>query len=336
MKKEFVTFRNSLLTILVVALAGCNYRVDKDSGNPPNDMPPAQKATLSYEIVREKVFGPRCVSCHGISGRLNLESYESIIANLDGIRRAVFVLKTMPKDRPLSSDEASLLNAWIEMGAPKDAQNSGSTSPGTTPTPAATPTPVPSSALSFEYVKQEVLQPKCINCHGTSGNVNLETFASVKSVMSGIIKAALINKTMPKDSSLTQAQYDILLNWIALGAPEKADGSVGTPEPKPTATPQPMPLEPTFSSIKTNIFTNRCLSCHSPTGLGANVSLSTREDLLNSPRDLVLPGNPDESGLVIAIERTDEKRMPPPSTGSALSGSEIKTIRDWITAGSKD
>jgi hypothetical protein len=96
------------------------------------------------------------------------------------------------------------------------------------------------------------------------------------------------------------------------------------------------PVGATFDSIKANVFSSKCLACHQPDGSARNVPLETREDLLASTRDLVLPGNPDESGLVIAIERLDRKRMPPVGTGLPLNPEEAQAIRLWIRNGAKD
>jgi hypothetical protein len=95
------------------------------------------------------------------------------------------------------------------------------------------------------------------------------------------------------------------------------------------------PLEPTFSSIRKKIFIPKCVSCHNPAGEGRNVPLETLEDLTDSPRELVLPGNVEESGLTIAITRGDDKRMPPPKTGGPLSDEEIYVIEKWIQDGAK-
>jgi Planctomycete cytochrome C len=107
----------------------------------------------------------------------------------------------------------------------------------------------------------------------------------------------------------------------------------------PSVKPDPLhpsePLQPLFSSIKRNIFQVRCVSCHNPTGDGKNVPLDQLEDLTDSPRELVLPGDPDESGLIIALTRDDDKRMPPPEVGGPLSADEISIIRSWIQDGAK-
>lgn len=95
------------------------------------------------------------------------------------------------------------------------------------------------------------------------------------------------------------------------------------------------PIQATYESINKNIFTSRCVACHS-TGNSAYQVLLSREALLNSPLELVLPGNPDESGLIIAVERSDHKRMPPEKEGySALTSVEIEALRKWIADGAE-
>lgn len=57
------------------------------------------------------------------------------------------------------------------------------------------------------------------------------------------------------------------------------------------------PLTPKFESIKSLILEPKCIACHKPGGKAENIPLLTRSDLLDSPHDLVIPGNADESGL---------------------------------------
>lgn len=93
----------------------------------------------------------------------------------------------------------------------------------------------------------------------------------------------------------------------------------------------------TFMLIKERIFSPRCFSCHSAGGSAPHVSLETREELVDSPLEIVIPGNPDESGIIIAITRSDDKRMPPPDSGIApLTAAEIDAIRRWIAEGARE
>jgi hypothetical protein len=94
-------------------------------------------------------------------------------------------------------------------------------------------------------------------------------------------------------------------------------------------------LEPTYASVKANILEPKCLSCHSAKGSAERVPLGTLSDLLNSPLEIVIPGSPDESGLVIMTSRTDAKRMPPPNKGPALTVNEISFLRSWIEQGAQ-
>lgn len=182
--------------------------------------------------------------------------------------------------------------------------------------------------LSYNLVKQNILVPKCASCHGTSGGVSLETYSDVLSALPKIKESVFISQTMPKKNFLTDEEKRQLWNWIEMGGPLQAQ--------KPGEEPQlPEPIQATYESINRNVLIPKCVTCHS-VGNSAYQVLLSRQELLDSPLELVLPGNPDESGLIIAIERTDYKRMPPEKDGySALKADEIAVIRKWIEDGAE-
>lgn len=194
------------------------------------------------------------------------------------------------------------------------------------------------SQLTYPAVYSQVLRQSCVGCHGNGGGVNLESYASIKANIDKIYKAVFTDRRMPKapTAPLTREQLGLLNAWIQSGAPESAPDA----EPAPT----PIPLAPTFESIKYNILETKCLSCHAPGKPVARIPLVTKEDLLNSPLELVIPGNADESGIMISIRGLNpEKIMPPPKdaegkpTGfTKLSDQEIDAIALWITNGAKD
>lgn len=206
-------------------------------------------------------------------------------------------------------------------------------------------TPQQKAQLSFESVQKTVFQQSCTSCHGSAGGINLESYESIKNNIVAIERSVFKTKTMPKGNSLSADQMAVLKAWIEMGTPEKpGQGSqsptptpdaTSTPEPtpEPTATPTPEPLKASFESIKQNILTNRCIYCHSGSGQAKHIPLDTVDALVNSPREIVIPGNADESGLVLAVERDDEKRMPPPQVGKQLSEEEKQVIREWIDNG---
>lgn len=180
--------------------------------------------------------------------------------------------------------------------------------------------------LSYNLLNQKIFQRKCTSCHGNSGGINLETYSDVVKVLPDIKRSVFITQTMPKQTFLTDEEKRLLWNWIQLGGPLQAQNPMTEPL-------LPEPLEPTYESINKNIFISKCTTCHSEGNSGQRILL-TKAELLDSPLELVLPGNSDESGLVIAVERTDRKRMPPEKDGySALKEDERSAIRTWIESG---
>lgn len=177
--------------------------------------------------------------------------------------------------------------------------------------------------LNFAYLSKAVFIPKCVSCHGSSGNVNVESYASVKSSQKAIYNSVFVTGSMPKGRSLSQEQLALLYNWLKAGAPE------GIPL-------EEEPLQATFASLDSRIFQVKCIDCHAPGKKAEKVPL-TREGLLNPDEDYVFPGRPDESMLVQVIESSGKNRMPPAKAGYApLSPDEKAAIRQWILNGAKD
>ncbi len=190
--------------------------------------------------------------------------------------------------------------------------------------------------LTYNSVYSRVFRKNCVSCHGAGSKLNLEDYGQINGNLSKIFQATIIERKMPKSPMLplNKVQLGLLSAWISVGAPLNA----GVEE-------EPLPsLEPKFESIKSHIIEIKCTICHSPGQSVARIPLLTKEDFINSPLDIVVPGDADESGLVLSITNLDpNKLMPPPvdvfgkKTGFLpLSDQEIKTIKDWINSGAKD
>ncbi len=187
------------------------------------------------------------------------------------------------------------------------------------------------SELSYGLINQKILSAKCVSCHGNSGTINLESYSEVLKNIPLIKKSVFQEKTMPKKGFLTDEELSYLWNWINIGAPEQAQNGAANP---PSQVEEP--IVPTYDSINKHVFQKTCKECHTITGSGKRVLLD-KDSLLSSPLELIIPGNPDESGLVIDIERSDDKRMPPQKEGySALTNETKAAIRKWIENGAKD
>jgi mono/diheme cytochrome c family protein len=75
------------------------------------------------------------------------------------------------------------------------------------------------------------------------------------------------------------------------------------------------------------IFQANCVRCHSPGGDAADQfgSILDTDGLIKAK--VIVPGNPDRSDLIQAVEGGDM-----PQDADSLSAADIKTLRDWVTA----
>lgn len=187
-------------------------------------------------------------------------------------------------------------------------------------------------SVSYNQVKVEVFNNKCISCHGNSGNVNLESYQAAYQHLDSIRRSTLETKKMPKSPypALNRRELLILTAWIEAGGPDKPRVGPQAPE-----VPEER-IQPTFASIKKKVLDMKCISCHGPGGEAARIPLVTKEDLINSPQEIVIPGNPDDSGLTIVVEPGARKFMPPEDSGfTPLTEEERNAIRKWIENGAE-
>lgn len=75
-------------------------------------------------------------------------------------------------------------------------------------------TPDCSSTKSFSAQVLPLIQSRCSSCHGQYTN-----YAQIKA-SSAAIRNSVFNGSMPKGSTLTKEQKDIIVCWVDAGAPE--------------------------------------------------------------------------------------------------------------------
>lgn len=187
------------------------------------------------------------------------------------------------------------------------------------------------SKVSYQEVMNKVFLPKCVSCHGDKGGVNLESYAAARRFLNEIKQTAITDRSMPKapTPALSRSELMVLAAWIEAGGPEMPIGGGEAPPPEE--------LLPTYNSIKKLIIDVKCISCHSPGGRAKNIPLGTKADLLESPLEIVVPGNAEESFFVIVLKEGARKPMPPPKSDmSPVTPEQIKIIEEWINNGAKD
>lgn len=197
--------------------------------------------------------------------------------------------------------------------------------------------------VSFQDVMTGVFQPKCVACHGKAGGVNLESPENARRFLEKINQSTLVEKRMPKSpyQPLTKEEALLLQAWIEAGGPGNPSNP-GVPAPvDPGGSPpggNPVSdLEPTFESIRKNILVPKCLICHQSGGEADHIPLSTRADLIDSPLEIVIPGNAEESMFLIVVQEGARKPMPPQESGmTPLSEKEKQIVEKWISEGADE
>ena len=91
---------------------------------------------------------------------------------------------------------------------------------------------------------------------------------------------------------------------------------------------------PEFVKEVAPILERHCVRCHQPGNAKGKVSLDRPTHLLAGEH--VVPGKPDESGLLDLVAPSDAGEPPRmPKEGKPLSAAEVATLRHWIAGGAK-
>jgi len=210
-----------LLTGFPALAGGCSYHTEK---LPPG--PGLGSAGANFSVMQSEIFGPRCARCH--AGDI-VASYENVVANLEEITRRIQLPSgtrgAMPPGAPLSQRERDALLVWVRAGAPRD----GTTSPAPSVPDRAPPAPGAPN-LTFGEVQSRVFIPKCARCHaGMMANAD-----SVRANLSAIDRMVSSGAMPPaRAPQLTEEERQLVLRWIASGAPEGAVPSERPPSARP-------------------------------------------------------------------------------------------------------
>lgn len=268
---------NTILIALVSTLAiGCgNYQNLKGgSPNPQVGQGVPDKfanTPLDFELIKTEFLQKQCIECH--TGR------HTAYANYEVVRAAASamlermqsrdVTRLMPKGGPaLPAEQIALFKAWVDAGAPEVAD---SKIPGD-----SKPKPKPEK-LGFEDVVEGVFKPyNCIACH-SQYNDYTSTYLDRGSIVSLVSSNAMPfpAKQGGKADPVSDAGKQMLLGWVAQGAPEVAGGEVNESLLQPE-------LQPTWISLRNQVFGPKCILCHNDYGAraGKKKAFNTYSNLL--------------------------------------------------------
>lgn len=162
----------------------------------------------------------------------------------------------------------------------------------------------PLETIDFEVIKQEILEPQCVQCHPAYSNYN-----NVKADLAAIQRSIETDR-MPKDAPALEGNLKLLLaEWISLGAPSKV-------------IPKPIALAPNWKSLSEKVFFPKCAQCHNPAGQAAFLDLSTYEALKALPIDV---------DYLFEVITDPEQPMPPTWSNIApVEAKQLEVMMQWF------
>lgn len=195
------------------------------------------------------------------------------------------------------------------------------------------PEPCDPNKIYFERDIKPLLTSNCAmsGCHDAAtqqDGVNLSTYEGVRSQVrpgnpQGSELIQVINETDPDDrmppppkTALSQAQKDLLSNWILQGA-----DNVICQESSASCSPSNVG----FAADIQTILNSNCIGCHSGSTISGGVNLSTHAGVQSVA----------QSGKLLNAVSQNGQATPMPPNGK-LSPCNVQKIKVWIEEGSKN
>lgn len=245
--------------LLVIFISGCgNYNKIK---NPNSFIPKAiDNSPTDFAKVSRLVLKPYCIDCHKGQHKAYV-SYGIVKSQAAGILARIQpqAAGRMPEGGPpLDPQLVQLFADWVKAGAPEFSKS-------TTPTS-------PTSTITFAEVKEKVFKKyNCTECHS-----QYNSYYPVKQKIGAIVSLVTENK-MPfarkKGEAVefvSDADKKLLLDWANQGAPAVA-GHTGEFEVPA--------LQPTWVSLRDQVFGPKCILCHNSFGKRAPTVMGTYQEV---------------------------------------------------------
>ncbi|GAB4574630.1 MAG: hypothetical protein Kow0077_22170 [Anaerolineae bacterium] len=289
------------------------------AGAPESDTVPVATSPLSYASL-QPVLVDTCGRCHSgedAPAGLDVSTYETLMAGGEdgpvitpGDPEASLIVEVLNEGHlaRLDDDQMQLLMDWIAAGAPESGGEASTTEPATT------------------YASlQPVLVETCGRCHsGEDAPAGLDV-STYETLMAGGEDGPVIAPGDPDASLILQVlneghfarldddQMQLLMDWIAAGAPESG-GEASTAEPATT-----------YASLQP-VLVDTCGKCHSGEDAPAGLDVSTYDTLMVGGEDgpVITPGDPEASLILEVLNDGHFAR---------LDDDQMQLLMDWIAAG---
>jgi mono/diheme cytochrome c family protein len=226
--------------------------------------------------------------------------------------------------------------------------------------------PDPATKEFYATRVSDILQKNCLGCHDETakGGLRLDSYAAMRKggddgvvIVPGDPDASMLIQAirrngdlkMPPKHPLEAADIADLEAWVKAGAVGDAAAATTPPSATPatTATVKPetaaaaTPVGGTPAAVDADFFENKvrpilannCYDCHSDQASGG-LRLDSKDAFEKGGAHgaEVMPGDPEKSRLIQAIEQTGALKMP---KGGKLKPDEVATLVAWVKAGAQ-
>ena len=220
--------------------------------------------------------------------------------------------------------------------------------------------PPPSSPKFYATRVTDILSDNCLSCHDDTakGGLRLDSYAGImkggsdgKVIVPGDPETSMliqaIRRTgdlkMPPKRPLGDAEIKDLEAWVKAGAvgSDQTPATTGASEPARTGGAPSPTLQAVAMKVDTDFFENKvrpilansCYDCHDETAKGGlRVDSKAAFEKGGKHGPVVVPGDPEKSLLIQAIQQTGDLKMP---KGGKLKADEVATLVEWVKAGAK-
>jgi mono/diheme cytochrome c family protein len=174
--------------------------------------------------------------------------------------------------------------------------------------------------VDFNVLKSNVLQCQCMQCHSWSMN-ELEVLKRIvpgnpeASVLYKVVKSGQMPSGKPR---LTDQALQLVQQYINGVNSDRAI--------------KPVPLAPTYASLKVNLFEKSCVQCHNLDVIAKH----PKRPLLDSKQVIIARYNDILYSVTDAWNMNDNEMPPEKSNVPRLSEEVIQALKDWKESGFLD
>ena len=223
--------------------------------------------------------------------------------------------------------------------------------------------PDPATREFYTTRVSDILQKNCLGCHDETakGGLRLDSYAAIRKggddgvvIVPGDPNASMLIQAirrsgdlkMPPKHPLDAADVADLEAWVkagavgdeaALSASSSATPATTAAKPETATTPPaatPVAVDADFFENRVRpILANSCYDCHSDQASGG-LRMDSKEAFEKGGAHgaEIVPGDPNKSRLIQAIEQTGTLKMP---KGGKLKPDEVATLVAWVKAGAQ-